>query len=124
VALVLTSAAGEFWWMVFIATVYSQVIGLSCALTSLLTIRWLDAQAPWRGQAGIMAQYFACGVGGAEIARRVCAWVIGPGFNAGPPFVSWARPLVRQERVFALRATLRLGGRAVSWHAGGTARAR
>jgi two-component system, LytTR family, sensor histidine kinase AlgZ len=90
VALVLTSAAGEFWWMVFIATVYSQVIGLSCALTSLLTIRWLDAQPPWRGQAGIMAQYFACGVAGAEIARRICASVIGPNFNAGPPFVSWA----------------------------------
>jgi hypothetical protein len=90
VALVLTSVSGEFWWMLLIATVYSQLIGLSCALTSLLTIRWLDAQAPWRGQAGIMAQYFVCGVVGAELARRVCAWLVGPGFNAGPPFVSWA----------------------------------
>src|SRR4051812_39254367 len=68
VALVLTSAAGDFWWMLLIATVYSQLIGLSCALTTLLTIRWLDAQAPWRGQVWIMAQYFACGVVGAELA--------------------------------------------------------
>ena len=90
VALVLTSATGSFLTMLLIATVYSQLIGLSCALTSLLTIRWLDAQAPWRGQAGIMAQYFVCGVAGAEMARRVCGWLIGESLNAGPPFVSWA----------------------------------
>jgi hypothetical protein len=71
VALVLTSTTGSF-------------------LTSLLTIRWLDAQPPWRGQAGIMTQYFACGVVGAELARRTCTWLIGNGLDAGPPFVSWA----------------------------------
>jgi hypothetical protein len=90
VALVLTSAAGDFAWMLLIATVYSQLIGLSCGLTSLATIRWLDAQSPWRGQLGIMAQYFGCGVAGAEIARRVCTLLVGPDFDAGPPFVSWA----------------------------------
>jgi hypothetical protein len=90
VALVLTSTSGEFWWMLLIATVYAQLIGLSCALTSLMTIRWLDAQAPWRGQAGIMAQYFACGVVGAEMARRVGNWLVGPGSSTGPPLVSWA----------------------------------
>jgi two-component system sensor histidine kinase AlgZ len=89
VALVLTSTTGSFLTMLLVATVYSQMIGLSCALTSLLTIRWLDAQPPWRGQAGIMIQYFACGVVGAEMARRVCTWLIGD-LNAGPPFVSWA----------------------------------
>jgi hypothetical protein len=115
VALVLTSAAGEFLWMLVIATVYSQLIGLSCALTSLLTMRWLDAQVPWRGQAGIMVQYFTCGVVGAEMARRVCAWLVGSGFNAGPPFVSWAIGATVALLVGGVMMTMRrLRGRVLS----------
>jgi hypothetical protein len=90
VALVLTSALGDFLDKLVIATVYSQTIGLLCGLSSCWTIGWLDAQTPWRGQAGIMTQYFVCGVIGAEIARRLCAVIYGPGFDAGPPVVSWA----------------------------------
>jgi two-component system sensor histidine kinase AlgZ len=106
VALVLTSAAGGFWWMVLIATVYSQLIGIACALTTLLTIRWLDAQTAWRGQAGIMAQYFACGVVGAEIARRVCDAIV-PDLNSGPPIVSWAIGATMALMVGAVMMTLR-----------------
>jgi hypothetical protein len=90
VALVMASVGGNFAVMLVVATVYSQLIALCCGLTSLLTIAWLDAQTPWRGQAGVMAQYFVCGVAGAEMARRACYLIYGPGFNAGPPFVSWA----------------------------------
>jgi two-component system sensor histidine kinase AlgZ len=90
VALVLTSANGGFWQMLVIATVYSQSIGLLCGISSCWTVEWLDAQTPWRGQAGIMTQYFVCGVIGAEIARRLCGVIYAPGFYAGPPVVSWA----------------------------------
>jgi hypothetical protein len=90
VALVLTSALGGFWDKLLIATVYAQSIGLLCGTSSCWTIEWLDTQSPWRGQAGIMTQYFVCGVIGAEIARRLCGFIYGPGFYAGPPVVSWA----------------------------------
>ena len=90
VALVLTSALGGFWDKLLIATVYAQSIGLLCGTSSCWTIGWLDTQSPWRGQAGIMTQYFVCGVIGAEIARRLCGLIYGPGFSAGPPVVSWA----------------------------------
>jgi two-component system sensor histidine kinase AlgZ len=90
VALVLTSALGDFWDKLVIATVYAQTIGLLCGTSSCWTIGWLDTQSPWRGQAGIMTQYFVCGVIGAEVARRLCGWIYGPGFYAGPPVVSWA----------------------------------
>src|SRR5688572_11050377 len=90
VALVLTGALGGFTSKLVVATVYSQTIGLLCALTSFATIRWLDAQPTGRGQAWIMAQYFACGVIGAEVARRICQSIYGTSFAAGPAFVSWA----------------------------------
>ena len=90
VALVLTSALGDFWDKLVIATVYAQSIGLLCGTSSCWTIEWLDTQTPWRGQAGIMTQYFVCGVIGAELARRLCGVIYGPGFYAGPPVVSWA----------------------------------
>ena len=90
VALVLTSALGDFWDKLIIATVYAQSIGLLCGTSSCWTVGWLDTQTPWRGQAGIMTQYFVCGVIGAEIARRLCGVIYGPGFHAGPPVVSWA----------------------------------
>src|SRR5260221_136563 len=90
VALVMTSVGGNLVGMLVVATVYSQLIALCCGLTSPLTIEWLDAQTAWRGQAGVMAQYFACGVAGAEMARRTCYLIYGSGFNAGPPYVSWA----------------------------------
>jgi two-component system sensor histidine kinase AlgZ len=90
VALVLTSALGGFWDKLVIATVYAQTIGLLCGTSSCWSIGWLDTQSPWRGQAGIMTQYFVCGVIGAEIARRLCGLIYGPGFYAGPPVVSWA----------------------------------
>jgi two-component system, LytTR family, sensor histidine kinase AlgZ len=90
VALVLTAALGGFWRNLVIATVYAQAIGLLCGTSSCWTIGWLDTRSPWRGQAGIMTQYFVCGVIGAEIARRLCGVIFGPGFYAGPPVVSWA----------------------------------
>jgi two-component sensor histidine kinase len=90
VALVLTSALGGFTSKLVVATVYSQAIGLLCSLTSFATIGWLDAQSSRRGQVWIMAQYFACGVVGAEVARRICQSIYGNSFVAGPAFVSWA----------------------------------
>ena len=90
VALVLTAANGHFPMMLVIATVYAQTIGLLCGTSSCWTIGWLDTQSPWRGQAGIMTQYFVCGVIGAEMARRLCGLIYGPSFYAGPPVVSWA----------------------------------
>src|SRR5258708_15986275 len=115
VALVMTSVGGNFVTMLIITTVYSQLIGLLCAMTSLLTIEWLDGQTPWRGQAGVMAQYFACGVVGAELARRVCALFFGSELHSGPPLVSWAIGATVALLVGGVLTTMRqLRGRVLS----------
>jgi two-component system, LytTR family, sensor histidine kinase AlgZ len=90
IGLVLTTTGGSFLGLLTVATVYSQTIGLLCAITGFLTMRWLDSLPPLRAQFAVMAQFFACGVGGGELARRICGALYGPDFNPGPPLLSWA----------------------------------
>lgn len=90
VSLIMTSAGIPFGKSYLIASIYSQSIGALCAVTTTLFLARLDRLTPARGLVGVMAVYFVCGVAGAEIARRICAAVVGRLFDPGPVYVSWA----------------------------------
>jgi two-component system sensor histidine kinase AlgZ len=90
VALVMTAAGLPFGTSYLVASVYSQCIGALCATATSIFLRHLDRQTPVRAFAGAMALYFVCGVAGAELARRICGRLIGPGFDPDPAYASWA----------------------------------
>jgi two-component system sensor histidine kinase AlgZ len=90
VALAMTSVGLPFRVSILIASIYSHSIGGVCTTLSVALFPILDRLPPRRGLACVVALYFVCGATGAELARRVCGLIYGPGFNAGPPTVSWA----------------------------------
>jgi two-component system sensor histidine kinase AlgZ len=92
IALVMTSAGLPFLTSYLIASIYSQSIGALCATATSILLPRLDRLTPARSLAGAMALYFVCGVAGAEVARRLSAVLIGigPSFDPGPAYVSWA----------------------------------
>lgn len=115
VALAMTSAGLLLADSFLIASIYSHVIGGLCTFTSAVFFPYLDRLSPPRGLAGVVALFFLSGVAGAEIARRVCGLVYGPGFNAGPPIVSWAIGATMALLVgVAVRTMRRLRTRVVS----------
>jgi LytS/YehU family sensor histidine kinase len=73
-----------------IASIYAQSIGALCTIATCTFLPALDRQTPARGLAGVMGLYFVSGVLGADIARRLCARIIGPAFDPNPAYVSWA----------------------------------
>ncbi|HVL68352.1 MAG TPA: histidine kinase [Vicinamibacterales bacterium] len=89
VALVMIAVDGTFWRMLGIATIYSQTIGLTCALAAWLVFAPVSSLRPAMRRWLMIGQYFVCGVAGAEAARRLCAVLFRP-IEMGPPLVSWA----------------------------------
>ena len=87
VALVLTSVGGNFGgcWS---SPPYSQAA--ACSAAHIADDDRLAGRPVGLDRAGRSWLAFACGVAGAETARRLCAVICGPQFNAGPPYVSWA----------------------------------
>jgi two-component system sensor histidine kinase AlgZ len=117
VALIMTSAGLQFWTSYLIASIYAQCIGGLCATVSSRVLPSLDRQTPVRSLTGVMALYFVCGVAGAEIARRLSALLIGigPSFDPGPAYVSWAIGATMALLVGVVLTTVRhLRARAVS----------
>ncbi|MBA2302236.1 MAG: histidine kinase [Acidobacteria bacterium] len=90
VSLVMTSAGLPLGKSYVIASVYSQCIGALCTLSTSFFLPHLDRQTTGRGLAGVMALYFTCGLAGAEVARHLCAVLIGAGFDPDPAYISWA----------------------------------
>jgi hypothetical protein len=90
VSLIMTSVGIPFANSYLIASIYSQCIGALCATATSLFLAPLDRLTPGRDLAGVMGLYFVCGVTGAELARRICAGIVGPLFDPGPAYVSWA----------------------------------
>ena len=90
VALVLTAAGGSFGLALAVATIYSQTIGVVCAIVVRGTSGWLRSMGAGAKRAAVMAQFFLSGAAGAEIARRLCASLLGETFTREPAIVSWA----------------------------------
>jgi len=115
IALIMTSAGLPFLTSYLIASIYSQSIGVLCATATSMLLPRLDRQTSGRSLAGVMALYFACGVAGAELARRLCAVLIGSGFDPNPAYVSWAIGATMALLVGVVLTTVRhLRARAVS----------
>ena len=90
VALAMSAVAGGFPRNLLVASLYSQTIGLTCALVAWSTFWPLTRLQPRRRHTIFIAQFFVCGVAGAEIARRVAPLLIDRRFDSGPVIVSWA----------------------------------
>jgi two-component system, LytTR family, sensor histidine kinase AlgZ len=94
VALVMAGVDGGFVGKLQVASIYSQTIGLTCAVVSWVTFAWLGTIPQGARRWVVVAQFFACGAVGAEIARRICGMIFpvifGGDFNSGPAYVSWA----------------------------------
>jgi len=90
VALVMTAVGGQFPEMLGIASTYSQLIGLTCAITGWAAFAREAALPIGARRAVFTLRYFVSGVVGAEMARRLCPVIFGPSFDSGSPIVSWA----------------------------------
>jgi hypothetical protein len=90
VALVMTAVGGGFPEMLGIATTYSQLIGLTCAIVGWAAFDREAALSIGVRRAVVTVRYFLSGVAGAEMARRLCPVIFGESFDSGSPIVSWA----------------------------------
>ena len=90
VSLVMTAGEGAFAINLLIASIYSHIIGLSCLAGAMVVVPSFPPTDGWRSRLVITAQFFVCGAGGAEVARRLCAYLFPEWFRSEHPLVSWA----------------------------------
>ncbi|MDQ3419254.1 MAG: histidine kinase [Acidobacteriota bacterium] len=90
VSLVMTAVDDAFAMNLLIASIYSHTIGLSCMAGASVVVPRFPATDGWRSRLVITVQFFVCGAAGAEVARRLCAFMFPESFKSEQPVVSWA----------------------------------